>query len=67
VGPSPWTVSGHLGEARRNVARGRSNSGPKPEKKGSSEDHLGISSADFCFIRGPAGAVMGIIRWAGAS
>jgi hypothetical protein len=61
------TVSGHLGEARRNVARGRGNRGPRPEKRGSSEDHLGISCADFGLIRGPEGAVMGIIRWRGAS
>ena len=30
---------------------------------GSSEDHLGISMADFGLIRGPAGEVTGIISW----
>jgi hypothetical protein len=65
-GPSAGNVSGHLGEAQRNIARGRWNRGPRPKKRGSSEDHLAISWADFCFIRGPAGAVMGIIRWGGA-
>jgi hypothetical protein len=59
-------VVGHLGEARRNVARGRGNRGPRPEKTGSSEDLLEVSWADFCFTRGPAGAVMGIIRCGGA-
>jgi hypothetical protein len=39
-GPSPGTASGHLGEARRNVAKGRGNRGPRPEKRGSSEDIL---------------------------
>jgi hypothetical protein len=66
-GPSPETVSGHQGEAWRNVARGRGGRGPRPEKRGSSEDLLAISRADFCLIRGPAGAVTGIIRWGGAS
>jgi hypothetical protein len=62
-------VSGHPFEAWRNVARGRGGRGPRPEKIGSSEarDLLAISLADFCLIRGPAGAVMGIIGWGGAS
>jgi hypothetical protein len=54
-GPSPGTVSGHQGEARRNLVWGSGNHGPRPEKRGSSEDHLAISWADLCFIRGPAG------------
>jgi hypothetical protein len=58
-------VSGHLGEPRRIVARGRGNRGLRPEKRGSSKDHLEISWEDFCFIRGPADS--GIIRWGGAS
>jgi len=66
-GPSPGTVSGHLGEARRNVAKGRGNRGPRLEKRGSSEDHLAISRADFRLICGSAGAAVGIIRSGGAS
>jgi hypothetical protein len=66
-GPSPGTANGHSGEARRNVAKGRGNSGPRLEKRGSSEDLLAISRADFRLICGSAGAVTGIIRWGGAS
>jgi hypothetical protein len=62
-GQSPGTVSGHLGEARRNVAKGCQ----RPEKRRSSEEHLAISRADFRLICGPAAAVMGIIRSGGAS
>jgi hypothetical protein len=43
----------------------RGSRGPRPEKRASSEDHLEVSWADFCFIRGPAGAVTGIIRRGG--
>jgi hypothetical protein len=47
--------------------QGRGSRSPRPEKRGSSQDHLEVSWADFCFIHGPAGAVTGIIRWGGAS
>jgi hypothetical protein len=38
-----------------------------PRRVGSSEDHLEASWADFGFIRSPASAGTGIIRWASVS
>jgi hypothetical protein len=64
-GPSPGTMSGHLGEARLTWAAGPRQQRLKAEKGYSSEDHLGVSWADLCFIRGQASAGMGSIRRGG--
>jgi hypothetical protein len=62
-GPSPGTASGHQGEALKTWAAGPRQLLLKARKGGWSEDHLGISSADFGFIRSPASAEMGFISW----
>jgi hypothetical protein len=59
-GPSPGTVSGHLGEAepQDRCRRAAAAAAQGPRRVGSSEDHLDVSWADFCFVRckeGPRG------------
>jgi hypothetical protein len=54
-------VSGHLGEARKTLAAGPRRPLLKGKRGCSSEDHLGISSADFGLIRSLAIAEMGFI------
>jgi hypothetical protein len=61
-GPGPGTASGYQGEARKTLAAGQRRQRLKARKGGSSEDHLGISWADFGFIRSPASAGMGLLN-----
>jgi hypothetical protein len=62
-GPSPGIASGHQGEARKTRSAGPRRPRLKARKGGSSEDHLGISMADFCFICSPKSVGIGIISW----